>query len=113
MKKLFLIGAVLLAVRGMAGVNGTVAANGGPQLPSIYVSSGTTVNGPTTISSSTALSGALVPQQLTSAAINAIAGPVGRVYICSNCATEPYSLCVSTGTGINQYRISGTTSGCF
>lgn len=55
--------------------------------------------------------GSLRPAIKTKAAIHAITPALGDVYVCSDC-TNSYTLCVGTGTAINDFREVGTATGC-
>lgn len=62
------------------------------------------------ISSFTA-AGYFTPAKFTKASIDALSGVLGAVIICTDC-TRPYDVCVGTGTGASQWRVSGAAGGC-
>ena len=61
--------------------------------------------------SSFTTAGYFTPAKFTKADIDALAGVVGAVILCTDC-TRPYDVCVGTGTGTSQWRVSGAAGGC-
>ena len=86
-------------------------AAGAVTAASLAVTGATTATGTVAMSSAT-LTGSLGIAVKANAFFNAAAGVVGAVYLCSDCVI-PYSVCVGTGTGVADWKVShSATVGC-